>query len=280
MTTRTSSRRHGAPARRTAVLPALSTASGQGPVPIVEDTLRALQVVWFAAALEYAPLFTVVDCLVELNHAGKLPVRKGSASALLYEYWQERDERLSAVERSRLYARALGISGASAAGVVPNRALPERWLALVSEVHALAPVASRVPLIERPEVRAAARALAANLAQFGAGTARAAAALHEHIQQALALLADPDVRSGYGARDVWQLVDRIAAQHLGGARNAARYRTLANSGSTIIGWLARHTGALSGASAAPGVPRPYPTDAELIAAVEAWLGASAADDDD
>lgn len=280
MAIRTSGRRRGAPARRLAVLPAFSIASWQSTGPIVEDTLRAVQVVWFAAALEYAPLFTVVDRLVELFRAGMLPVRKGSASALLYEYWQERDERLPAAERGRLYARAFGIGGALTAGVVPNRALPERWLALIATVCEAAQGSRRVPLIERPEVRGAARELAANLARFGAGMARPAAALHEHIQQALALLADPDVRRGYGARDAWQLVDRIATQYLGGARNAARYRTLANTGSTIIGWLARHVGALSGSPAASGTPRPYPTDAEFIAAIEAWLGASVTDDED
>ena len=280
MATRIAGRRRAAPARRPAVLPAFSIGIGLGTAPILEDALRAVQVIWFAAALEYAPLFAVADRLVELFRGGVLPVRKGSASALLYEYWEERDERLSAVERSRLYARTFGIGGALTPGVVPNRALPELWLALVATVHGTSQVPLRVPLIERPEVRATVRALAGNLARYGAGSARAAAALHEHIQQALALLADPDVRRSYGARDMWQLVDRIAARDLGGARNAGRYRALANSGSTIIGWLARHSGTLSGAPGAAGASRPYPTDAELIAAIEAWLGASTSDDDD
>jgi hypothetical protein len=133
-------------------------------------------------------------------------------------------------------------------------------------------------LIDRPVVRAAARELTANLARHGVGTARPAAALHEHIQQALALLADPDVRRAYGAGDVWQLVDRIAAREFGGARNAARYRTLANAGSTIISWLARHAGEWSGSSGTP--TRPFPSDTEFLSAIVAWLGASATDDED
>jgi len=277
MATRTSGRQHAAAAEAPTPVPPLRLAGWQGTAPIVEDTLRAVQVIWFAAALEYAPLFSAVDRMVELFRTGMLPVRKGSSSALLYEYWGERDERMSMRERNRLFIRAFGIGGAPIPGVVPNRAFPELWLALIAAVHPFSRLQQRVPLIERPEVIAAARGLAVNLARHGTGMARPAAALHEHIQQALALLADPDVRRSFGARDAWQLVDRIAALYLGGARNAARFRTLANAGSTIIGWLARHTGALSGN---PGSSRPFPADAEFLAAIEAWLGASDTDEDD
>lgn len=279
MATRTSGGQRAA-AEPLAPVPPLALAGWHGTGPILEDTLRAAQVIWFAAALEYAPLFAVVDRLVELFRAGTLPVRKGSASALLYEYWGERDERLSMAERSRLFARAFGIGGALASGVIPNRAFPELWLALMAAVHECSRLPQRASLIERPEVRAPARELAANLARHGAGMARPAAALHEHIQQALALLADPDVRRGFGARDAWQLVDRIAAQHLGGARNAARYRTLANAGSTVIGWLARHAAALNGSAGGSGAVRPFPADAEFVSAIEAWFGATDADDED
>lgn len=280
MATRTSSRRRVAAADSPALVPVLALSGWQGTAPIVEGTLRTVQVIWFAAALEYAPMFAAVDRLVELFRAGALPVRRGSASALLYEYWGERDERLSAAERSRLFARTFGIGGATASGVVPNRTLPELWLALVAVVHRYSKLTQREQLIEQPEVRAPARELAANLARHGTGMARPAAALHEHIQQALALLADPDVRRGFGARDTWQLVDRLAARYLGGARNAARYRTLANAGSTIIGWLARHAAALSGPAGASAAVRPFPSDAEFVSAIEAWLGATESDEDD
>lgn len=260
--------------RRLMPVPSLSFGSALNAVPIVEDTLRTVQVIWFAAALEQGRLFDVVDQLVMQFRTSLLPVRKGSASALLYEYWQERDERLPAKERSRLYARVFGIGGRLAGGVVPNRALPELWLAFVAAVGTGRPAtASRTALLEDSAIRATARALAANLIRYGAGTARPAASLHEHIQQALALLADPDVRSAYGVRDAWQLVDRIASQYLGGARQSTRYRTLANSGSTILAWLARNAGRLNG-EAPSGELRPYPTDAELVAAVEAWLAAT------
>jgi hypothetical protein len=247
----------------------------------VEDSLRALQVIWFAASLEQARLFDAVDRLVALFRAGLLPVRKGSASALLYEYWQERDERLPVAQRGRLYARAFGIGGALSAGVVPNRALPELWLGFIASVrHGDAAGVALAPLLGRADVRAAARDLAVNLTQFGAGMARSAASLHEHIQQALALFADPDVRSAYGARDAWQLVDRIALQYLGSTRPATRYRVLANTGSTILAWLARNAGSLNGAADANAGSRPFPTDAELVAAIEAWVAAARAGPDE
>lgn len=276
--TRTAAR--GEAPRRLMPVPPLSFGSALSTAPIAEDTLRTVQVIWFAAALEHGRLFDVVDRLVLLFRTSLLPVRKGSASALLYEYWQERDERLPASERSRLYARVFGIGSKQAGGVVPNRALPGLWLAFLDAVrpgrNARAP---RTALLEQSRVRLAARALAENLTRYGAGTARPAAALHEHIQQALALLADPDVRGAYGARDSWQLVDRIAAEYLGDAPPSARYRTLANAGSTILAWLARNAGPLNGA-APNGDLRPFPTDAELLDAVKAWLEATAGDGED
>ena len=284
MTTKTSSKRRPV-ARRSLPggllpVPPLSIGSAAGGAPVVEDTLRAAQVIWFAAAIEHARLFDAVDRLVDLFRAGQLPVRKGSASALLYEYWQERDERLSAADRGRLYARAFGIGGARADGVVPNRMFPELWLAFLDRVQAVGPASKQVALIERVEVRGAARALAINLSRFAAGMARPAAALHEHIHQALALLSDPDVRGAYGARDAWQLVDKVAGLHLGGARSTARYRTLANAGSTVIGWLARNAGALNGGWSATSGVRPFPTDAELLEAIVAWIAATDEDEDD
>lgn len=284
MTTKTSSKRR--PVARLSLpggllpVPPLSIGSAAGGAPVVEDTLRAAQVIWFAAALEHARLFDAVDRLVDRFRAGQLPVRKGSASALLYEYWQERDERLSPAERRRLYARAFGIGGARADGVVPNRMFPELWLAFLDRVQGVGPASKQVALIERAEVRGAARALAVNLSRFAAGMARPAAALHEHIQQALALLADPDVRGAYDARDVWQLVDKVTALYLGAASSTARYRTLANAGSTVIGWLARNAGALNGGWSAASGGRPFPTDAELLDAIVAWLATTDEDQED
>lgn len=264
--------------RRLLPVPPLSFWSAQGTEPVAEHTLRATQVIWFSACVEQARLFDAVDRLVALFHAGQLPVRKGSASALLYEYWQQRDERLSADERRHLYARVFGIGGAQTGGVAPNRALPAHWLAFVEAVHrADGPGAH--DLLDSPGVAPTARALAVNVTRHGAGTARAAASLHEHLQQALALLSDPDVRTAYGARDSWQLVDRIATRYLGASRPVGRYRVLANAGSTILGWLARNAGRMNASSHAAPDLRPYPTDAELRSAIEVWLSVTVGDGD-
>ena len=49
-------------------------------------------------------------------------------------------------------------------------------------------------------------------------------------------LSDQEILSAYGARDMWQVIDQVAAE-LGGATNSACYRTLGTSGATIVGWL-------------------------------------------
>ena len=68
---------------------------------------------------------------------------------------------------------------------------------------------------------------------------------------------------------MWQVIDRIASRELGGAVNVQRFRALAQSGSSILQWLADHSDALSKPS--PLVTDPPPRVAELVEAVESWL---------
>jgi hypothetical protein len=115
----------------------------------------------------------------------------------------------------------------------------------------------------------------------------AATELQSHMRDMLDLLSDREIQSAAGARDIWQLIELIAARDLGGAANTARLRTLQSSGATILRWLAARAGGLARASTAPvldprkrHVPRspgasPAPSDHDLVQAVERWLAASA-----
>jgi hypothetical protein len=77
-----------------------------------------------------------------------------------------------------------------------------------------------------------------------------------------------DIRAAFGARDMWQVIDTVSTNELGGARNVARYRTLAVSGLEIIRWLA----ALGAAGRRRGTRVGVPTPA-LVKACESWLAA-------
>src|SRR4029077_5929959 len=96
-----------------------------------------------------------------------------------------------------------------------------------------------------------------------------------------------EIQSAAGARDIWQVIELVAARDLGGAPNTTRLRALQSSGTTILRWLAARAGGLARASTTPVLnPRerhptrspgasPAPSDHDLVRAVERWLAASA-----
>lgn len=109
----------------------------------------------------------------------------------------------------------------------------------------------------------------------------------------MAILSHPEIRSAYGASSLWQVVGQIAASELGGAVTTARYRTMAIAGAIIIQWLAQHARMLASAAKSAvlnvnqirdGVrsskPMLKPTDRDLTDACEQWLAAAGIPDED
>ena len=251
-------------------------------------SIRAMRSIYAAAMLEELKLFQVAGRLVELFQSGALPIARGAAGQQLYRYARTTRERLAPADRRALYARTLGIGG-SPPDSRPNRDFGDLWMRFLASVAALAPQASVTRILGLAEdVRRAGRDLAANLSAHGDGLAYyEARELHGQIKLITELLSKPEIRSAYGARDLWQVVDKVAALELGGASNITRHRTMAMSGSTIIAWLARRARDLarpSGlvlkvpASARPsrsGGPRP--SDADLVAACDPWLSVAVVD---
>ena len=261
---------------------------------IVADNIRATGSIYASAMLEQMKIFEVVDCIVAAFQNGRLPVRKGSARGL-YQYWRDTSQRLTEGDRQSLYARVIGIPGGDE-GVVSNRDFNDLWLRFLSSVSNL--VRQNLTDLEartaaQEEARTAGRELARNLSLHGQGVALfAATELQKQIDQIVKLLSDSEIQQAYGTRDIWQLVDQVATLELGGARDSARYRTLASSGASIVGWLAKNARKLS--STTPKlliepkrlkVGKPYsksmevpksPSDSDLVTACEKWLSVSTA----
>lgn len=273
------STRKGASARR-------AGASVRSSGTLDAASIRATQAIYAAAMLEELKLFQVADRLVELFRSGALPIGRGRAGSQLYQFTRTSSRRLSSAERLSLYARTLGVGGGDAGGR-SNREFGDLWARFVSGVAALTGPDAAADLVRlAADVRGAGRDLAANLSAHGYGVAYyAARELAAQIKLIMALLSAPEVRSAFGARDLWQVVDQVAALHLGGASNIARYRAMATAGSTIIAWLARRARDLERSSTlvlkiASAAPRPRlgasrPTDGELVAGCETWLSAAA-----
>jgi len=144
-------------------------------------------------------------------------------------------------------------------------------------------------------VRKSGSDLAANLSLHGYGIAYfAATEFQNQIGEIITLLSDPEIKTAYGARDMWQVVDQVATLELGGAKNSVRQRTMATAGAVIIRWLAEHAEVLSGnnqvtvlnvsdirnPSLRPkGVKATVaPTDKDLVDACDQWLAVTGTQD--
>lgn len=262
---------------------------------ILEHNVLALQPAYFAAMFEELKVFQVMDKLVELFQNGILPIGKGEAGNNLFKYWKESATRVSEAERRSFYARTLGFVGGDDGGY-PNREFNDLFMRFVSAVSNFIRqnsvddlLRTKIPgAISQQQVRKAGRDLAANLSLHGYGMAHfMATELQKQIKDVMKVLSDPDIKNAYGARDMWQVIDQVAALELGGSRNSVRYRTMAAASAIIFAWLSQNARKLSSTSFGPILdldeirnPPPrrpgtkastHPTDFDLVNACEQWL---------
>jgi len=270
---------------------------------IVADNIRALQPAYFSAMLEELKFHQVVDKLSDLAQSGVLPIGRGEAANRLFKYWREAALRISEAERRSFYARTLGIPGGDDGGM-PNKEFNDLFLRFISAVSSFIRqnnvddlLRTRFPgAISQQQVRKAGRDLAANLSLHGYGMAYPfAVEIQKQIKDIIDILSDEEIKSAFGAKDIWQVIDQVATLELGGARNSVRYRTMAASGATIFAWLANKAQELSNSGFGPilnvdeirsATPRSNgakattdPNDFDLVNACEQWLAVTGTQDD-
>jgi ATPase family protein associated with various cellular activities (AAA) len=224
---------------------------------IVSENLYAVQAAYFAWQLEQMRVFDVVDRIAKLYGEGLLPVGCGSAAETLQRRAASDDERPSRRERAMLYAAALGVPGGEADDIEPNREFPSLWLRFLA---AVALHADKDP----QRVRCAAQRLAVNASAHGAKLGAVVARLATDADKMLSVLCAPEIAQAFGVDDLWQVIDRVNAQELGGAVNTTRYRTRAQAGSAVLEWLADRADEPGGMTA----------DADLVESVDQWLEVS------
>ena len=260
---------------------------------IVAANLRALQPVYFAAILEEAKGFDVVERLVTMFAGGTLPLGHERTGAMLYKYWKGDYKRLTAEQRRAVYARAFGLPGGDAS-VMANREFNELWMRFVSIVGMYSAELQSMPPEERSispeEVLISGRDLALNLSMYGDGLAWFAASdFKAEVQQAMELLYSAELQIAFGAKTPWEVIYNVAASEWGAALNISRAHIRADSGVIIIRWLAnrrarllrprsanilKHEDICEERTAASQNKNPtlYPTDFDLVKACEQWLG--------
>lgn len=281
------------------MLPDLEAATD---VEIIKENLDGAQAIGFASSCEDMNMPQVVERIVELFRQGLLPLGRGKAGDYLFNYYKKAGERMTEGERRDLYLRVLGTPGGDASSTQPNREFKELWLRFVSAVSAFGRqlsvdrmLRSNVPVaVSQEQVRKAGRDLAANLSLHCYGIAYfAATELQQMILEFRDLLSDAEIRGCFGARDMWQVIDQVNANYLGGPRNTHRYRTQARSFAVIVRWLANNRerlgssyGEVISVSALTNPqlrgsdqPTISPTDWDLVQACEQWLAVSGVQED-
>ena len=270
-------------------------------VEIVRENLEAAQAIYFAFQLEEARLPQVVEKIVDLFRGGLLPLSYGKTGDYLYGYYKKASERITEGERRDLYMRAFGAPGGDPSMNQPNREFNELWLRFISAVSSFGRqlnvdrmFRSQIPLaVSQEQVRKAARDLAASLSRNCYGIAyQFSKELKTLIIEYRDLLSDQEIRGAFGARDMWQVIDQVNANYLGGARNSHRYRTQARAGAVIIAWLSTNNQRLTNrfdeviqtsALTNPQLrgsdkPMENPTDWDLRQACEQWLAVGGVQD--
>lgn len=265
---------------------------------IKPDNVRLMGPIICSAMFEELKVFEVLDKLVELSQNGMLPIGEGDAGKKLYLYWKDTPNRISQNERRNIYSTTLGIPGGDNGGS-PNREFNDLWLRFVSAVSSLVRqrtadriLRSNLPgSIGQQQVRKAARDLALNLSARGYGmTFYLAKDLNAQISEIISILGSPEIRSCFGASNMWQVIDQVATLELGGARNSARYSSMASSGAIITAWLANKVDRYNKVTSAAVInvdevlsldpptsnePTMTPTDYDLVNACELWLADTA-----
>jgi len=270
-------------------------------VEIVRENLDAAQAIYFAYQLEEARMPQVVEKIVDLFRSGLLPLSYGKTGDYLYGYYKKASERITEGERRDLYMRAFGAPGGDPSMNQPNREFNELWLRFISAVSSFGRqlnvdrmFRSQIPLaVSQEQVRKAARDLAASLSRNCYGIAyQFSKELKTLIIEFRDLLSDQEIRGAFGARDMWQVIDQVNANYLGGARNSHRYRTQARAGAVIIAWLTQNHQRLTNrfdevislnALMNPQLrgsdkPMETPTDWDLLQACEQWLAVGGVQD--
>jgi hypothetical protein len=233
------------------------------PAAIVEANVRAATTLYVAAMLEEMKLFAVADRVAEQFAKGMIPIGRSDATDPIQKWYEQRGERLTAAERARIYGHVLGSSAAGSGAQLaqPNQEFAPLWARFIDAVSeyerktALDP-SGKATALSREQVRKAGRDLALNLSNRSYGAVLyVAARLARQIQDAVKVLSSEALLDHYGVAGVWELVDAVAKQELGGAPDVQRLRGQAETAARLLDWLARSNKALQGDGAAlPALP--------------------------
>jgi hypothetical protein len=228
---------------------------------------------YLAAELEAARLLPAVETLASISISGGLRADLGAAAALLYRFWQRRNERFAAAERSAFFARLFGretpapLAGADGS----NDAFEPLMIDLAEAIFQMEPMLARPTAQMQVRLRLAVTRLAASLTSRSGGIASFAARdLLRSIQEAIDILKETPLQRALGANSAWSALEAINRLYLHEQVDVDAHVRRAKSGAVLLGWVAASLGRVDDPSPiiAGGDP--------VVGAASEWLEASLA----
>jgi hypothetical protein len=246
-------RRFGSAALGVIDLPPLGTGS------VIAAQVRIAAALYLLRELETAGIVPMVESLAEALSLGTLMLPVGGAVHRLARVARNRDERLTAGERQRIFEQVFGGAlGASA---------DKTFGALALELSQLGrDELGRSGSQYRARIGVLARDLGGLLSDRAVGMAAfAAREMADQVREGMALLADADLATSLGGGDLWTLLSRNGRRFLG--RDLAPRQNIARgrAGMAIIEWVA--AAAANPEAAAGALSRHH----AIVHAAEAWL---------
>lgn len=230
-------------------LPPLSDTDG-GDSEIVADNIFAVSMIYAAYQLEQVKLIQVIERTVEVWSNGQLALGVGPAGKALDRWYWDSFERMTDAARMMQFTRILGAKGGEVSKEVqPNTNFNDlllRFLSSLSEYDRQTRIAdivgnTRAGNVSDAQVRKAGRDLAANLTLYGWGAAGyAARRLNNDIATAVSILQMPEIQKSWGVQSAWQVVERVCSQEFNFTPNVVKYRTMAESGKTILDLVGKY----------------------------------------
>jgi hypothetical protein len=196
---------------------------------------------------EVMRVYAIADALVLRWASAALDIPDGQTAAALYRYYKKREDRATPEERGMLYKRIFKMGDAQMLSrMVVNESFEGLWYRLMSEVSEYIRKqeenSSSSGRISRTPIFQATKELQYNLTEHMTGMAHLQVAeMHAHLKEAIDLLKSEDVIDHFGGRrkNMFRVIERIAAEDMGITIPTSLIRTIAVEGANILqNWVA------------------------------------------
>jgi hypothetical protein len=193
--------------------------------------LRAVASLYLASDIDAAGVLAAAEMLSGLTRGGGpgVSLDLGAAAPLVADFWRHRADRPTPEEREHTFSELFG-------GV-----FEDAMLNLCEALYKLDELATNPTyggVAQQSRVRTTGAHLMETLTHATGVTVFIAQALNDAIKQAIAILAHPDLRHAFGARDLWGTIAGLDRLTKTSRADPRLYVRRGRAGMTVLSWLA------------------------------------------